>query len=208
MKESIRANLKMIEDNIDRFHPHALKFIDKKEVKKYIAIWRWYVSHDYFKDTHPKPEGDHSKPPINWLDAQLKGLTVPLSRDIGECIKPVVESSLLMEHAAHRIRNILTGIYRYISPEDMKKNSERKYKEKVLDKLDAKKRAEYEKARRDRIAAEKNKKTPEQMQKIADAYLKKKTQQRKEKAEERERKKAEASKRFDEETRRLKRRGS
>ena len=205
MKESIRANLKMIEDNINRFHPHALKFIDKKEVKKYIAIWRWYVSHDYFKDTHPKPEGDHSKPPINWLDAQLKGLTVPLSRDIGECIKPVVESSLLMEHAAHRIRNILTGIYRYISPDDIRKIAERKYKEKVLDKLDNKKRAEYERLRRAKIDAEKNKKTPEQIQKIADVYLKRKMKQRKEKAVEREHKKQEASKRFDEETRRLKR---
>ena len=205
MKESIRANLKMIEENIDRFHPHALKFIDKKEVKKYIAIWRWYVSHSYFKDTHPKPEGSHSKPPINWLDAQLKGLTVPLSRDIGECIKPVVESSLMMEHAAHRIRNILTGIYRYISPEDIQKIAERKYKEKVLDKLDNKKRAEYERLRRAKIEAEKNKKSPEQMQKIADSYIKRKMKQRKEKAAEREFRKQEASKRFDEETRRLKR---
>ena len=205
MKESIRANLKMIEENIDRFHPHALKFIDKKEVKKYIAIWRWYVSHDYFKDTHPKPEGDHSKPPINWLDAQLKGMTTPLSADIGRCLQPEIVSSLIMEHAARRIHNTLTCIYRYISLDDMRKIAERKYKEKVLDKLDNKKRAEYEKARRDKLAAEKNKKTPEQMQKIGIAYLKKKKMQRKEKAAEREFRKQEASKRFDEETRRLKR---
>ena len=130
MKESIRDNLKMIEDNLDKFNDHALRFIDKKEIRKYISIWRWYVSHDYFNEKHPQPEGIHSKPPIGWLDAQLKGLTVPLARDIGRCMEPVPNSLIMTEHAAHRIRNALTGIYRYISPEDMQKNAERKYKEK------------------------------------------------------------------------------
>jgi hypothetical protein len=114
----------------------------------------------------------------------------------------------MMEHSAHRIRNALTGIYRYISPEDMKKNSEAKYKAKVLDKLDAKKHAEYEKARRDKIATEKNKKTPEQIQKIADDYLTKKNKQRKELATRRERDRAESLRKYDEETRRLKRGGN
>jgi len=208
MKESIRDNLKMIEDNLDKFNDHALRFIDKKEIRKYISIWRWYVSHDYFNEKHPQPEGIHSKPPIGWLDAQLKGLTVPLARDIGRCMEPVPNSLIMTEHAAHRIRNALTGIYRYISPEDMQKNAERKYKEKVLDKLDAKKHAEYEKARRDKLAAEKNKKTPEQIQKIADAYLKEKEKQRKALAERRERDRAESLKKYDEETRRLKRGGN
>ena len=205
MKESIRANLKMIEDNLDTFNAHALKFINKKDIKKHISIWRWYVSHDYFNEKHPKPEGLCSNPPLGWLDAQLKGMTVPLSRDIGRCMEPVVSSSLMMEHSAHRIRNALTGIYRYISPEDMKKNAEAVYKRKVTDKLSLKKRAEQEQARRDALAAEKNKKTPEQIQKIADAYLKEKNKQRKELATRRERDRAESLKRYDEETRRLKR---
>ena len=206
MKERIRTNLKMLEDNLDNFNDHALQFINKKEVKKYISIWRWYVSHDYFNEKHPQPEGIHSKPPISWLDAQLQGLTVPLHRDIGRCIEPVVTSSLEMEQAAKRIINILTGIYRYISTEDMKKNSERKYKEKVLDKMDAKKRAEYEKARRDKIRLKPP--TEEEYAKAGAAFLKLRDKQRKEARERRERAKAESIKRFDEETRRLKRGGS
>ena len=208
MKDKIRAQLKMIEDNLPTFNDHALRFIDKKEVKKYISIWRWYVSHNNFNEKHPQPEGIHSKPPLGWLDAQLSGITVPLARDIGRCMEPVVSSSIMMEHAAHRIRNALTGIYRYISAEDMKKHSERKYKERVLDKLDLKKRAEYEKARRDKIAAKKNKKTPEQMQKIGEDYLKKRDKQRKEAASHRERATADTLRKYDEETARLKRSGN
>ena len=120
-------------------------------------------------------------------------------------MEPVVSSSLMMEHSAHRIRNALTGIYRYISPEDMHKNVEATYKRKVLDKLDAKKRAEYEQARRDKLTAEKNKKTPEQIQKMADAYRKEKDKTRKALAARHERDRVESLKRYDEETRRLKR---
>jgi hypothetical protein len=208
MKESIRDNLKMIEENLDHFNSHALRFVDKKEIRKYISIWRWYVSHSYFTEKQPKPEGICSNPPLEWLDAQLKGLTVPISRDIGRCIEPVPNSLLETEQAAHRVRNALTGIYRYISEEDMKKNSEAKYKAKVLDKLDLKKRAEYEKARRDKIAAQKNIKTPEQMKKIADEYQKKRDKQRKDARENHERARAESIRRFDEETKRLKRSGN
>jgi len=182
MKESIRDNLKMIEDNIDTFNDHALKFIDKKEVKKYISIWRWYVSHDYFNEKHSKPEGLCSNPPLGWLDAQLKGMTVPISRDIGRCMEPVVSSSLMMEQSAKRIRNALTGIYRYISPEDMAKNAEAVYKRKVLDKLDAKKRAEYEQARRDkkRLAPP----TEAEYEKAGKAFLKEKESYRKKRQKE------------------------
>ena len=202
-KEKIRELLKMIEDNIDMFNDHGLKFINKKEVKKYISIWRWYISHGYFNEKHPKPEGLCSNPSLAWLYAQLKGLTVPLSRDIGRCIEPVVSSSLMMEQSAHRIRNILTGIYRYISPEDMKANAEAVYKRKVTDKLDAKKRAEYEQARRDKKRLKPP--TEAEYEKAGKEFLKLREKQRKESLERREAAKRSTLERYDADTRRLKR---
>ena len=206
MKETIREHLKMIEDNIDTFNPHALTFIDKKEAKKYISIWRWYVSHDYFNEKHPQPEGLHSKPPIGWLESQIKGLTVKLSKDIGRCMEPVVSSSLMMEQSARRIINTLTSIYRYISPEDMTKHQEDTYKRKVLDKLDAKKHAEYEQARRDKIRFKPP--TEAEYAKAGAEFIKLRDKQRKESVVRRERAKADSIKKFDEESRRLKRNGN
>ena len=117
MKDMIRDNLKMIEENLPRFNSHALKFIDPKELRKTISVWRWYVSHDYFHEKHKKPEGVCSNPPIGWLHAQLVGQTVPLARDIGKCIEPVASSSLMTEHAARRIYNRLNMIWHYVSRE-------------------------------------------------------------------------------------------
>ena len=203
MKESIRNNLSMIYDNLDTFNPHALQFINEKEAKKYISIWRWYVSHYYFNEKHPKPEGLCSNPPLGWLDAQLKGMTVALARDIARCMEPVVSSSHMMEQSAKRIRNALTGIYRYISPEDMKAHAEAVYKRKVTDKLDAKKRAEYEQARRDKKRLKPP--TEAEYEKAGKEFLKLREKQRKESLERREAAKRSTLERYDADTRRLKR---
>ena len=120
MKEQIRDNLKMLEDNLDNFNDYAQRFIDRKALRKFISIWRWYVSHDYFNEKHPQPQGSSSKPPLTWLHSQLEGLSVPLYRDVAECIMPKVQSSLKTEHAARRIMNRMNMIYGYVTPEAAK----------------------------------------------------------------------------------------
>jgi hypothetical protein len=183
MKEEIRENLKMLEDNLDNLNDYALQFIDKKVLKKLISIWRWYVSHDYFHEKHPQPKGICSKPPLGWLNSQLQGLSVPLHRDIAECIAPVVQSALKTEHAARRIMNRLNMIYGYVSPEDaMKDQQEHRDREakKQKDRLRAAKarddRKDNKKKRRDELL-------DTQGDRLAKKYLADKNKQRKEQAE-------------------------
>jgi len=186
MKEQIRANLKMIEEHISMFNEHALQFIDKKRLRHLISINRWFISHDYFKEGHDKPEGLYSPPPIGWLNSVIQGQTVPLHKDIGTCIAPVVQSGLMTEHAAKRIMNAVESIYRYISPEDMKEHSKAQYKRKVTDKREAVKRAIYEKERRAKKAKEDHQKRledPVYLKKLANKRKKQKDKQRKDAAE-------------------------
>ncbi|MHC4335468.1 MAG: hypothetical protein ACYSUV_17220 [Planctomycetota bacterium] len=179
MKEQIRNNLDMIKDNMDRFNDFAQQFIDKKALRKFISIWRWYISHGYFNEKHPQPKGNSSNPPLGWLHAQLQGQTVPLHRDIAECIMPVVQSSLNTEHAARRIMNRLNMIYGYVTPEaakaDQQAHRDREDK-KNKDRLRA------AKARVDR-KAERNLRHKELIEKdgerLGKGYVKKKNEQRK-----------------------------
>jgi hypothetical protein len=201
MKESIRKNLKMLEENLPMFNSHACQFIDKKVIKKFISIWRWYVSHGYFKEKHPQPKGLSSNPPIPWLNGQLIGQTTPLARDIGICIEPVVSSAIQTEGAARRIMNRLNMIYGYVTEEDAKADREAAYKKKVLDKLDAKKRADYERLRREKKKDPPKTWDPEQ-------YLKMKNKQRQKTREDRKRREAESIRQFEEMEKRLKRRGN
>jgi hypothetical protein len=122
MKERIRDNLKMVEDHLDSFNKHALRWIDPEELRKWISVWRWYVSHGY----------------MTWLDAHLNGQTTPLARDIGLCISPVVASSIMTEHAARRIMNRLPLIVHYVSPEaaledqqEHRKREDKKHKDRA-----------------------------------------------------------------------------
>ena len=118
MKESIRTNLKLLEHNMDNFNDTALEFMDKDKITDRISEWRWFISHASFKQDWPKPTGYNSKPELGFLDSQLHGLSVPLARDIGTCIEPVVQSGLKTEHAARRIMNRLEMLYAYVSPKD------------------------------------------------------------------------------------------
>ena len=118
MKERIRDRLKMIENNLDNFNEFSLTWIDKKKIKRMLSVWRWYVSHDYFNEKHKKPQKPASNPPLGFLYSQIQGQSVPLARDVGMCIAPVVQSSLMTEHAARRIMNRLNMIYGYVSQED------------------------------------------------------------------------------------------
>ena len=180
MKDKIRENLKMLEDNLDNFNDFSLQFIDKKALKKLISIWRWYVSHDYFKEDHPQPKGICSKPPIGWLNSQLQGLSVPLHSDIAVCIAPVVASSLKTEHAARRIMNRMNMIYGYVSPEDAMKDQQAhrdREDKKNKDRLRATKarddRKDNKKKRRDELL-------DKQGDKLTKKYLLEKNLQRKE----------------------------
>jgi len=193
-KEKIRDNLKMLEENLPNFHEYTLQFINKKELRKMISAWRWFVSHDSFAEKQRKPVFPASAPPITWLHSQLQGRSTPLSRDIGICIQPVVRSSIEIKHAAKRIKNHLNMLYHYVSKEDTKTDQAAQHKINVLDPIARKKHTEYERERRKAIEAKKNEKTPEQEKKITDAYNKKKEQQRKEEAQTRELAKKEAQK--------------
>jgi hypothetical protein len=178
MKEKIRDNLDMIKDNMDNLNDYALKFIDKKALRKFISIWRWYISHGYFNEKHPQPKGHSSNPPLGWLHAQLQGQTVPLHRDIAECIMPVVQSSLKTEHAARRIMNRLNMIYGYVSPEAVKADQQAHrdaQDKKTKDRLRAAKAREDRKEDR-RLAVKEliDKKGP----RLGKEYSKKKNEQR------------------------------
>ena len=118
MKERIRDRLKMIENNLDNFNDTALQFMDKEKINTRLSEWRWFISHDYFKKGWPKPEGYNSNPPLGFLYSHLQGQSVPLARDIGTCIEPIVTSGLMTEHAARRIMNRLEQLYGYVSAED------------------------------------------------------------------------------------------
>ena len=194
VKEKIRTNLKMLEDNLPNFHAQALRFIDLKETRKMISLWRWYVSHDSFREKQKKPVFPASAPPMTWLNSQLQGLTTSLGKDLGICIQPVPHSNFEMEHAARRIHNRLRMLYGYVSAEDAKKDQIAQHKINVIDPAKRKAASEYEHQRRLNIAAEKRKKTPEQIKKIKQDYLKKKEQQRIDEAKKRERAKKEAQK--------------
>ena len=208
MIDKIRHNLLLLEDNLERFNAHSLQFVDVKEIKDLISIWRWYVSHGHFKKEWRKPTGIASKPPMSWLSGQLQGQTTPLSRDLGLCVAPVPESSLMTEHAARRIMNRLKAIFGYVTPEAAKADQEASYKRKVLDKLDRAAATEYERQRRAREKAKKDQRTPQQLEKIAERYKKRKDRQRRESREAAAARKKVAIEKYQRETERLKRVGN
>lgn len=186
MKDRIRDNLKMLEDNMGHFNAHSLNWIDKDEMRKWMSVWRWYVSHGYFKKGDPKPVGLASNPPLSWLDAHLNGQTTPLARDIGLCIEPKVSSSIMTEHAARRIMSRLALIVHYVTPEAIERDQQEH-------------RAQEDKKRKDRLRAakaradrkdERKLKTEQFIEKNADRltkeWQKKKDKERKELRERRE----------------------
>lgn len=186
MKDRIRDNLKMLEDNIDNFNAYSLNWIDKDELRKWISVWRWYVSHTYFKKGDPQPVGIASNPPLSWLDAHLQGQTTPLARDIGKCIEPVVSSAIMTEHAARRIMNRLGIIIHYVSPEAAMQDRQAHWDAEDKTHKDraraAKARADRKDERKTRLAehAEKHK------DRLTKEWQKKKDKERKEYRERRE----------------------
>ncbi len=206
MKDMIRTNLKMLEDNLDHFNDYSLQFCDKKAIKRHISVWRWYVSHGYFKDEHPQPEGIASNPPIPWLNGELIGRSTPIYRDIALCIEPVVNSSLMTEQAARRIMNRLSMIHAYVTPEAAKADQVAMHKIKVLDKLSAKKHAEYMKAERDKKRLKPP--TEAEYKKAGDDYLKEKVAYRKKRHKELTDRKERALNEFKNQTRRIRERGN
>lgn len=178
MKDRARTNLTMIEDNLPKFNSYSLQFLDKKYIRKMISVWRWFLSHNYFKEGHPKPEGIASNPPISWMDTKLQGQSVPLHRDIAECIAPVVQSSLKTEHSARRIMDRMNSILHYVSPEaierDQQEHRDREDK-KVKDRVRAAKtRDDRKKKKNDELLAliEKD------AERLAKKHLKAKNKQR------------------------------
>ena len=178
MKDRIRANLDMIEHNMSNFNKSSLEFMDLETITARISEWRWFISHDYFKKDWPQPTGYNSKPELGFLDSQLQGLSVPLARDIGTCIAPVVESGLKTEHAARRIMNRLDTLYMYVSPKDeLRSQQDHRDREdkKTKDRLRA------AKARVDRKAERKEKQEQfikKEGAKLGEKYLKEKKRQR------------------------------
>jgi len=206
--ELVRQNLSMLENHLEQFNDYAARFIDKKAIVDRISTWRWYVSHKYFQKDQPKPEPPASNPPIPWLHAQLQGLSTPLAKDIAICISPIVESSLMTEHAARRIPDRLNMILHYVTEEDAKADQEAAYKRNVLDKMDRQKATDYERTRRHKQEAEERKKTPEQVDKMAQEYMEKKNRQRTEAREKFDAAKRRADEQYAAETRRLKKSGN
>lgn len=194
-KDRIRENLSMLENNLDSFNSHAEQFVDKKEIKKWLSAIRWYVSHGTFKEDHPQPKGIASKPPISWLDAQIQGMTTPLSRDIGLCIEPVMRSSLMTEHAARRIMNRMTCLVNYVSTEDVKKDQQA-HREAEEKKLANKKRAAKVKGeRKDKREEERKAFLEKNRDRLSEQWNKRKAKERAARKKELERQRAEVSKR-------------
>jgi len=176
--DRIRDNLKMLEQNLGHFNDVALNFIDVDDIREYISHWRYFVSHKYFEKDKPRPEGICSNPPISWLDGILQGLSVPLSRDIGTCIEPVVTSYLATEGAARRIRDRLSMIFSYVTDEDAKKDQEAAFERNIEEPKRRKTHAAEQARYRAREKEKKDHRTPEQIVKLGEDYLKKKNKQR------------------------------
>ena len=176
--ERIRDNLKMLEQNLGNFNEVSLNFLDVDDIREYISHWRYYVSHKYFEKGQPRPEGINSNPPISWLDGILQGLSVPLSRDIGTCIEPVVSSYLATEGAARRIRDRMSMIFSYVTDEALKKDQEAAFARNIEDPKKRKAHAAEQARFRAREKEKKNFRTPEQRAKIGADYMKKKNKQR------------------------------
>ena len=180
MKEQIRDKLKMLENNLDNFNDYSLQFIDKKYLRKMISIWRWYISHDYFNEKHPQPQGLSSNPPIGWLHSELQGKSVPLARDIGMCISPEVKSSIDTKHAALRIMNRMNMIYGYVTLEDARKDQQAHHDNEM------KKMKDYARARKAREDRKPDKKAlakelaEKESDRLSKKYLKEKDKQREE----------------------------
>lgn len=208
MKDRIRKNLELLEENLGRFNAHALQFVDVREIKALISTWRWFVSHGHFNPKGPQPEGIASKPPMSWLSGQLQGQTTPLSKDLGLCVAPVPESSLMTEHAARRIMSRLRAIFGYVTAEDAKADQEATYKRKVTDKLSRAQATQWERDRRAREKAKKDELTPAQREKIAEKYRKNKDRQRRESREAAAAREKAAIEKHQAETERLKRVGN
>lgn len=207
-KERIRENLMMLEQQLGNLNDFALTILDIEDIRAKISAWRWYVSHGYFEKGGLKPEKPCSNPPMSWLDSQLQGLSVPLSKDIATCIEPVVASYLNTEHAAKRIRDRLNMAFHYISPEDAKKDQEAAYDEHIEGPKRRKAHAEIQAAYREREKAKKDHRTPEQLEKLRQDYIKKKEKQREQFRKDEARKLKEGQERYLAEGRRLKRSGT
>ena len=154
MKEKIRELYDMIMDNRENFNDTALQFMDLDKIEQRVSEGRWYTSHDYFKKGWPKPTGYNSNPPLGFLYSHLQGQSIPLDRDIGICIAPLVQSGLMTREAAKRIMNRLDALYMYVSTEDSLR-SQQDHRDREA--KPAKDRARAAKARVDRKAERKEK---------------------------------------------------
>ena len=63
MKESIRTTLTFLTEHMKDFTPMYTDAAYLKRIREYVAKWRWYLSHGYFKE----PDNHLVKPPISWL---------------------------------------------------------------------------------------------------------------------------------------------
>jgi len=203
-KERIRENLKLLESQLGNLNEFALTILDVDKIREQISAWRWYISHTYFEKGGLKPEKPYSNPPITWLDSQLQGLSVPLGDDIAECIRPVIKSYMVTEHAAKRIRDRLNMAFHYMAPEDVKKDQEEAYQRHIEDPKRRKAHAEEQARFRQREKDKKNHRTPEQLEKLRQDHLKKKEKQRADYQKELARKTKEEQERYLAEGRRLK----
>lgn len=207
----IRGELDMIDGTLEQFNTYTLNFVNVEDLRQKISDIRWYVSHNYFEKGRPQPDKKQGKssPPISWLYSAIHGRTVPISTDLGRCIEPVVRSSLETQHAAQRIFNALTyPLYNYVSEEDAKADQEAAYKRNVVDKMDLKKKADYERERWHREQEKKKAPTPEQLEKSAERYMERKNRQRQDACKLRDEAKKRGDDIYDAESRRLKKNGN
>ena len=112
MKDEIRTILSFAADNLKAFTPLYTDTKYKRLITGYIATWRWYLSHGYWKEEEHR---DRQKPPINWLYTLLTSHRSAASM-VSLLATPGLTPSTDAKNAADILKLKLSRIETYVEP--------------------------------------------------------------------------------------------
>ena len=219
-KTEMREILAFVTDNIKNLTPLHFDKERKKELRKHVKIWRFYISHSYFEP--PNEHLNEDKPPFSWLHNLLVShravnglITLLAAPGVTESMDLKNGADILMLKMS-RITSYVTAkeIPRtfYLPPGDPKKTDQYGVSWKTSKSSAAKKwrkRLSDEAAERESLRPElKPVLSEKETQERGERYLKVKNAQRKAEREKRQLAKEDADRRYEDEKRRLKKNGN
>ena len=207
MKEKVREILTFVEGHIDALTPLYFTDADRETLRDNIAMWRWYLSHGYFK----KPDQKLQKPPISWLYNIMvshRAVTDLVSRLAAPAAKPTLplqgDSEILMIKLS-RIRSYVkeepVPKTFYLAPDHPDKTDQMGIPFSVSSSRAAikwrKRKDKARKAKESLVPKPKPELSEEERDKIAKKYLKEKNKQRADERKRRADAKKEAARRHE-----------